>query len=104
LSFGRNSAFLLSPDSCLFLIQSVKSDFRNITWYQSFSGNKTSLFVELLYQKLGSGVFDIFSDNAFFPIYYRANQGFNIGLVMRRIPANQDFDHGSKLIIDVAAS
>ena len=36
--------------------------------------------------------------DGFFPVYLRTNQGFNISLVMKRIPAEQEFDNGSRLL------
>jgi hypothetical protein len=95
--------FILSAFS-LVLIQSVKSNFRTITWYQNYSGNKTALFIDLIGEKLDAGVLSLFDSKSFFPLYYRANQGFNIALVMRRFPAVKDFDGGSKLMLDVAAA
>ena len=95
--------FILSS-FMLILVQSVKSNFRTLTWYQGYSGNKTALFADLLSEKLGNGFFNLFTPETFFPLYYRANQGYNIGLVMRRIPTTQDFDNGNKLAIDVASS
>jgi hypothetical protein len=87
----------------LILIQSIKTNFRQLTWYQGFSGNKTALFAGLLTDKLDAG-FNLFTPASFFPLYYRANQGFNIGLVMRKIPETKPFDNGNKLAIDLASS
>ena len=98
LSMFIVSAFLL------ILIQSIKRNFRQLTWYENYSGNKTALFANMLSDKLDAGFFSLFNPDAFFPIYYRANQGYNIGLVMRRIPRIQSFDNGSKLAIDFASA
>src|SRR4029077_12742263 len=38
------------------------------------------------------------------PVYMRTNQGYNITVVMRRIPANQDFDNGNHLILTAASA
>jgi hypothetical protein len=98
LSMFIVSAFLL------ILVQSIKNNFRQLTWYQGYSGSKTALFADLLTKKVDAGVFNLFNPESFFPLYYRANQGYNIGLVMRRTPNIKPFDNGSKLAIDLASS
>ena len=42
--------------------------------------------------------------NGFFPVYMRTNQGYNISVVMRRIPAQQDFDEGNRLMTTAASA
>jgi hypothetical protein len=81
----------------LFIVQNVKTSYRDITWRQTEVDNKTSLFGDILVDKLAN--FDKALDvDGFFPVYMRMNQGFNITLVMKRIPAQQDFDNGSRLL------
>ena len=81
----------------LFIVQNVKTAYRDITWRQTEVDNKTSLFGDILVDKLAN--FDKALDvDGFFPVYMRMNQGFNITLVMKRIPAQQDFDNGSRLL------
>ena len=94
----RNAVFLL------LIIQNVKTTFRRATWFQGYQGDKMELFTDLMTQKVGEGVLLLFTPEALFPVYYRTNQGFNIGLVMRRFPAVKDFDNGSKLSIDFAST
>jgi hypothetical protein len=87
----------------LLVIQDVKVGFRTATWRENYEGNKASLFAEMMIDKAGN-FSDLFSQKAFFPIYYRANQGFNISMVMRRVPEFQPYDGGSKLAVIFASS
>ena len=88
----------------LLIIQNVKSSYRKKTWFGGYTGDKIELFTDLITQRLDAGIFNLFTPDALFPVYYRTNQGFNIGLVMRRFPAIKDFDNGSKLAVDAASS
>ncbi|HEU4609704.1 MAG TPA: hypothetical protein VFS31_16410, partial [Chitinophagaceae bacterium] len=87
----------------LLIIQSVKQQFRKLTWDENYQGNKSELFTDLVLDKLTAD-YQFFSKEAFFPIYYRANQGLNVSLVMKRIPAVQPFDGGVNLSRSLAAS
>lgn len=87
----------------LFLIQSVKIEYRKHVWGKEYSGNPIALYGELLGQKITT-LGDVETDKMFFPIYYRTNQGFNVALVMNRFPRVADFDNGKKLGVVVASS
>lgn len=89
LLFGVGAFFLI-------VIQNVKPEFRSQTWGKSYEGSKEELFIDLVTEKIKDG--DLFSKKAFFWIYFRTNQGYNIGLVMRRIPRSQNFDGGIYLL------
>jgi hypothetical protein len=81
----------------LFITQNVKTSFRDVTWKGKEVDSKTGLFFDLIVDKLNN--FDKMVDlNGFFPVYMRTNQGYNISVVMRRIPAQQDFDGGNRLM------
>jgi hypothetical protein len=80
----------------LILIQGVKQNYRRLTWKGKFEGNQVALFGRLIAEKF-QNTDNFFAQDAFFPIYYRANQGFNVSLVMRRIPSYQDYDRGAQL-------
>ncbi len=47
---------------------------------------------------------DLFSETAFFPMYTRLNQGWLSALVLKRFPAQQEFDGGEKLFTSVLSS
>lgn len=87
----------------LVLIQSVKQDFRKFTWGKSYEGNRAVLFSNLVVDRLESGE-GFASKDAFFPIYFRANQGFNVAMVIRHIPNYKPHDNGTNLMTTLAAS
>ena len=82
----------------LFLIQNIKSGYRHIAWKKGYAGNSTVLFSNVTSEKI-SHLDELIDVTSLFPIYARANQGFNVALVMRRIPARQEFDNGSRLFL-----
>ena len=87
----------------VFSLQLSKSAFRKVTWKQNFSGSKTELLLDLMTMNIqNSG--NIMDDNTFFPIYARLNQGFNVALVMKRIPAIQAFDAGESIMLTVGSA
>jgi hypothetical protein len=87
----------------LFITQNVKTSYRDITWRDTEVDNKTTLFGDILIDKLAN-VDQLVEVNGFFTVYMRTNQGFNISLVMNRIPARQDFDNGSRLMTTAASA
>jgi hypothetical protein len=87
----------------VFFLQIVKLSFRQQTWRQEFEGSKTVLFFEVVRDQFENFSWENLSD-AFFPIYARGNQGFNVCLVMRHIPNYQDFDGGKNLFINLLSS
>jgi Ca2+/Na+ antiporter len=87
----------------LVVIQSVKQNFRSKTWKKNYEGNRAVLFSNLVMERMESQV-GFTSADAFFPIYYRTNQGFNVGMVMRHIPAQKPHDNGKNLMSTLAAS
>lgn len=87
----------------LVLLQSVKGGYRKATWRDDYEGNKAVLLSNLLAERLESEQ-GFATTDAFFPIYYRANQGFNVAMVMKYIPANKPYDEGVNLTRTLAAS
>ncbi len=102
-SFLRKLSFFLIGLFLIFLLQSVKHGFRQQTWSNNFEGNRASLFLSLIGKQFTDRKAEPLQD-AFFPIYVRGNQGYNISLVMRRIPQQQDFDNGANLFITIVSS
>jgi len=106
---GRRQAFWKKLLVCLigafflFTLQSVKNNYRQQTWSQTYSGSKTGLFTDIAAQKL-THLDEMGDVNGLFPIYTRANQGFNVSMVMRYIPNQKDFDHGERLTLVAASS
>jgi hypothetical protein len=87
----------------LFIIQNVKISYRDIIWKENRVDNKISLFGDIVIDKLVN-LDKLMDVDGFFPIYMRTNQGYNITLVMRRIPTRQDFDNGSRLMLTAASA
>jgi hypothetical protein len=86
----------------LLLIQSIKPTYRVMIWGGNYTGNKGVLFLQLMADKISDP--NLTSSDAFFPMYTRANQGFNVSLVMNRFPDKMPFDGGQKLLLSVASS
>jgi hypothetical protein len=106
---GKRQAFWKKLAVCmvgaffLFMLQSIKNNYRQLTWTRNYSGSKTSLFTDIASEKLAH-VDQMVDVNALFPIYTRANQGYNVTMVMRYIPSRKDFDHGERLALVAASS
>ncbi|HYJ37261.1 MAG TPA: hypothetical protein VEV87_01540 [Chitinophagaceae bacterium] len=80
----------------LIVIQSVKQNYRKATWTRNYEGSRALLFGNLVQQRLQS-TSALSTADAFFPIYYRTNQGYNVAMVMKRIPSLQPYDNGANL-------
>lgn len=91
------SAFLL------LVIQSVKVTYRRMTWRENYQGNQALLFSQLVWDRLNSPK-GFLAEDAFFPIYYRTNQGYNVAMVMRRFPNYKQHDYGENLAVTLASS
>ncbi len=102
-SLLRKVALMLMTLGFFIVLQNVKNIYRKQTWTQSYEGNKFTLFSNLFLENALKGN-ELFSRDALFPLYSRTNQGFNIGLVMRRVPAVQPFDDGGRLLKVVASA
>jgi hypothetical protein len=87
----------------LFITQNVKTSYREITWRGKEVDNKTTLFFDIAWDNLAN-IDKILNVDGFFPVYLRINEGFNISMVMKRIPAQQDFDDGSRLFATAASA
>jgi hypothetical protein len=101
--FWKKLTFFLLGCFFLLLLQSVKTSYRNYLWRQGYTGNTTVLFGNLIVNKI-TDFSDLFSADAFFPIYYRTNQGYNVAMVMRRFPNTIPYDYGSNLSLSFASS
>jgi hypothetical protein len=87
----------------LMIIQSVKPAYRKIVWKEDYEGSKASVFNDLIMDRF-SNPSKYMTASAFFPLYQRANQGYNVALVLNRFPALYPHDNGNRLLITVAAS
>jgi len=89
---------------CAFLLvlQASKGRYRSIVYHQG-SDDKAALFGSIFTEQL-SNFSGYFAVDAFFPFYYRTNQGFNVSLVMRTFPAHKSFDYGTNLATNFASA
>jgi hypothetical protein len=101
VSFFRKLSIFVLGILLLITLQSVKPVYRSYAW-QGYTGNKALLFINLMAERIAKG--DFFSETSFFPIYTRTNQGFNIALVMRNVPAHQAHDQGEVLLRNIGAA
>lgn len=81
----------------LLILQLAKPAYRQMTWREEYAGNKGVLLGELILDQLSS--LNLTSSDALFPVYTRTNQGFNVALVMKRIPQKQEHDYGNRLFL-----
>jgi len=95
-SFLKKILVFVSAVVFLIVLQNVKASYRKYVWKSNYTGNKALLFVNLFIDNLQKGD-ALIETNAFFPLYLRSNQGFNISLVMKRIPASKPYDGGNRL-------
>ena len=97
ISLFRKIFIFLTAAFFLIVLQNVKLSYRKYLWKTGYGGNKIELFSELFIENAQKGS-DLLEKNAFFQIYTRGNQGYNVAQVMRRIPAVKPFDNGDNLI------
>ena len=102
-AFWRKLFFFVLSLVFVFFLQSVKQGYRKQIWRDDYQGSKAALFGNLLLEKVSSSK-SFFATEAFFPIYYRSNQGFNVALVMRRFPEVQPYDNGEYIFLSLASS
>jgi len=102
-SFWRKLMVCLICIFFLFVIQNIKGAFRDVAWKKNYTGDRTELFSTIASDKL-TRLDELINVDALFPVFLRINQGYNITLVMRRIPAVKDFDNGSRLALVAASS
>ena len=87
----------------IIVLQASKTAYREATWNSDFRGNKALLMAEIFVKNL-TQIEGLFNSNEFFPLHSRMNQGWNISLVMKRIPSVQEHDGGKQLLNVVGAS
>jgi hypothetical protein len=85
------------------VLQSMKGTYRRYVWNKNFAGDQTSLFVNLFVENLQKGE-ALFDKRAFYQVHIRLNQGFNLSLVMNRIPNIKPHDGGQALMLSMASA
>jgi hypothetical protein len=97
ISFTKRLLFLVIAFSFVGFLQLFKTNWRSATR----RGN-TDVSVVLATTAAKSN--DNRVETVLFPLYLRMNQGFNIGLIMRRIPSNVDYLGGNYLALSFASA
>ncbi|TLX73207.1 hypothetical protein E9993_15565 [Labilibacter sediminis] len=76
-------------------LQSVKNEYRQLVWYQGYSGNKIELFFNLAFKNVTSG--SIFSSSQSEEMTTRMNQGWIISKIMSQVPKEINYANGSTI-------
>lgn len=96
ISLLKKVLLLLLSISFMIVLQNTKLAYRKVAWDANYTGSRSGVFGEIFLSNIQKG--DLLLENrAFFNMYVRTNQGFNVALVMKRIPVYQDFDGGDLL-------
>jgi len=95
--------FLFVVLAFFIVLQNVKMSYRKNTWNKVYEGSKVELFTDLFAQNAQKGEM-LLSQKALFPLYSRTNQGYQVAIVMRRVPMIQPFDDGKRLITVFASA
>lgn len=102
-SFFKKVLLIIFALGFVVVLQNAKLAFRKFTWQSNYSESKAELFAKLFIENAQRADM-LFETKAFFSMYVRTNQGFNVALVMRRIPSNQPHDYGTNLSKVVASA
>jgi len=103
IAFWKKISVFMVGMFMVFLLQSIKHGYRAKTWSGDYEGSKVGLFFTLIKDQFNNRNEQPFIET-FFPIYARGNQGFNVSIVMQRIPYRQEFDGGTNLFYSFLSS
>jgi hypothetical protein len=84
----------------IFLIQSVKSDYRKVAWV---SGGDSGLFLDMV-SNAATHPSALIEKDVLFRQAVRLNQGWLIAVTMDRVPRKYDYAYGETIWISLAAS
>lgn len=82
-------------------IQIVKSDYRSFVW-SGYSGNKISLFLDILTTKLSGGFIDNSDERS--SINVRLNQGWIISAIMYKVDKTKTLGNGETIITAIKSA
>jgi hypothetical protein len=100
LSFFTKSLLLISGIYFVFLIQSVKQEYRAVAWYK---GVDPVFFGELIFSKVTSPGQNL-SERELFGMMMRLNQGWLICKTMYHVPKDKPYAYGSSIGLSLAAT
>lgn len=99
ISWVRSAVILSIILYLIVVLQNVKYGYREMLWVKGITGSKFELFSTIFAEKAAMGS-QLFETTVFFGTYTRLNQGFNVSLVMRRVPGQVDHDNGKYIMIN----
>lgn len=87
----------------IMVLQSVKTDYRNVAWKGDGSQNNTETFFSLILDRINSPE-RFFDWSLMFPTVNRFNQGMIVGKVLDHVPSRAPFAEGETIFTSLAAS
>lgn len=99
VSFLQKLSLMAFGVFCMFLIQTVKSDYREIIWSGNFDGNHASLFVNLIFDRLEGKQNEMASsdEDELTETNARFNQGWIISAIIENVPEREPFADGETI-------
>lgn len=80
----------------LFMIQSIKHEYRDVVWKGAIRGNDSALFFSLVADRIEHPL-HIFDPDRIYRVVVRANQGYLIGRAMDYVPKHEPFARGETI-------
>lgn len=97
-SHFKKISFILLLTFFILSIQSIKTEYRRLTWYGGGGDrNQTEIFTTLLFDKMTAPE-QIFTMEGFMPVVVRMNQGMIVSRVMGYIPEKKPFADGETIL------
>lgn len=103
LGFWLKLGVILAGTFGIFLIQSVKADYRAVTWRNGGQGSDPGLFADLLAERLADPI-GIFSMAQTYRMATRGNQGFLLARAIDYVPSHEPYAGGETIFKACAAS
>jgi len=102
MTFGRKVVVVFTGMALIILLQSVKTDYRQKSWYEG-AGSDPAYFAELIGERIADPS-ELLEPNKLFFMAIRINQGWLVAMTMKRVPAKFDFAYGETIWQSVAAA
>jgi hypothetical protein len=102
MTFGRKVLVGFSGMALIILLQSVKTDYRQKSWYEG-AGSDPAYFAQLIGERIADPS-ELLEPNKLFFMAIRINQGWLVAMTMKRVPAKYDFAYGETIWQSVAAA
>lgn len=103
-SFPLRASFIFLALPVLFMIQSVKEEYRKATWRNEGKAGLT-LFTEMVRQKTQENKNDPFAQTeGVVNTVTRLNEGWHLSKVLRHVPQKQHFVNGEEMMNDILSS